>query len=130
MPSNKLTLRLMLAAVVLCAQAQTPNVTGIVRGRISDETGGAMYHGYVLFHSDQAGKDKQVVLPDVTRDTDRNGRFEVQLETGFYDVCAMGWGFTAQCKKILVTQGKTIQHDVKLKLDPLVSKYLGEVIKR
>jgi hypothetical protein len=60
---------------------------------------------------------------DVVRDTDDAGDFEAQLEPGFYDVCAMAIGMTAQCKKILVIDGKPVKQDFALKVDPLVLKY-------
>jgi hypothetical protein len=79
MRSRRTTFLLIPAAVALCCAASAATATGTVRGRISDEKGGAMYHAFVLFHSDQAGQDQPVVRPDVTREGDTKGRFEGQL---------------------------------------------------
>jgi len=54
------------------------------------------------------------------------GHFDVQLELGFYDLCFMATSFTPECTKILVKDEEDIQHDVRLKVDPLITKHLGD----
>ncbi|HUL73281.1 MAG TPA: carboxypeptidase-like regulatory domain-containing protein [Vicinamibacterales bacterium] len=125
MPARRLAFLFIPTAIALCAGLAAFSATK-VSGRVSDELGTAIKNAHVLFHYDPAGETKQVARPDVAVDTDVAGRFEIELEPGFYDVCIMATAFTPDCRKILVTSGRVVQHDAKLKVDPLVTRHIGD----
>jgi Carboxypeptidase regulatory-like domain len=126
MRSRKMKFWLAACAVALCCSAATAASLGTIKGRVSDSEGAAIKGAHVLFHPDPSGQGRWMSRPDVTRETDAVGRFDIQLEPGFYDICVMATAFTPECKKILVTNGSTLQHDIQLKADPLVVQHLGD----
>lgn len=113
-------------AVALCGFAATAASTGTVKGRVTDSEGAVINGAHLLFHPDPSGQSNPSSRSDVMRESDAMGRFEVHLEPGFYDVCVMATAFTAECKKVLVTSGKTIRHDAQLQADPLVMQHIGD----
>ena len=113
------------SAVLFCTQSiASPR---IVKGRISDSEGAAIKDAHLLFHPDRAGQNEKVPRQDKVRETDEAGHFDVHLEPGFWDVCVMATAFTAKCRKILVSEGGVVQHDVQLTVDPLVTQHLGDI---
>ena len=97
-----------------------------------DSEGAVIGGAHLLFHPDHSFNPDPALYgkpdnrSDMTREADAMGRFNVQLESGFYDVCVMATAFTPECKKVLITNGKTIQYDTHLKVDDLVTRYLGD----
>jgi hypothetical protein len=113
-----------------------------VKGRVTAEGGGSIQEAQVLFHHDIAGQGvglfeaeppamqgRSVQYPDVLHSTDAKGQFKVQLRPGFYDVCVFSTGFSPKCSKIMVESSKTLVYDVRLKIDALVEKYIGDTFR-
>lgn len=125
MSSTKLKVSLTLA-IATCCFASTVNSRGIIKGRVVDSEGAVIKDAYVLFHPDPSGQITRLSGVDVTRETDAMGRFNLQLEPGFYDMCVMAAAFTPECHKILVTSGKVAKQDAQLKADALVTAHLGD----
>ena len=119
------SLHLILAVALLCPAAIAGS-SGTVSGRISDSEGAAINGAHLVFHWDGSGQRQSKPRADVTRETDTTGSFEIELEPGFYDVCAMYMGFAPECKKIMVEPGHTTKYDARLKADALVTKHLGD----
>jgi hypothetical protein len=113
---------------ILCSSAAVAVSSGIVRGQVSDSEGAVTQRAHLLFHPDTSGRSQSVPAADVVRETDAMGRFDVQLEPGFYDVCIMATAFTPECRKILVSKEEIVQHDARLKVDPLISQHLGDTL--
>lgn len=126
MLSKWLKSSIIIMAVVLCSPVAIAASPGTIKGRVLDSEGAAVKGAHLLFHPDGSGQAKPVLRSDVMRESDAAGRFEVQLEPGFYDVCIMATAFTPECKKILVVNGDAIQHDARLNADPLVMQHLGD----
>ena len=119
------SLRLILAVALLCPAAIAGS-SGTVSGHVSDSEGAAIKGVHLVIHWDGAGQRQAKRIPDVARETDATGSFEIELEPGFYDVCAMSMGFTPECKKVVVEPGQTTKYAARLKADPLVTKHLGD----
>jgi len=126
MRSKGMKFSLMTVAVALCCSVATAASPRTIKGQVVDSEGAVIKGAHLLFHPDPSGQNKPAARSDVMRETDAAGRFDVQLEPGFYDVCVMATAFTPECKKVLVTNGGTIQHDAQLKADALVMQHLGD----
>ena len=110
---------------VYCSVAVAASMV-TVKGRVSDSQGAAIKGAHLLFHLDTSGRANQAPVADIMRETDAKGNFNVQLESGFYDVCVMAKAFTPECRKILVSK-KNVQEDFRLNADPLVIRHLGDI---
>jgi hypothetical protein len=126
MRSKWLKFSMMIMAVVLCSSVAIAASPGTIKGQVLDSEGAVIKGAHLLFHPDASGQAKPAIRSDVMRESDTAGRFEVQLEPGFYDVCVMATAFTPECKKVLIVDGNAIQHDARLKADPLVMQHLGD----
>lgn len=115
-----------LAAILVVATAP-PAIA--VHGRILDTEGAGIKGARVLFHADPAGEVPPLERADITRETDDEGLFDLEVAQGFYDVCVMATGFTPECKKIYATDGQSIRYDSRLRIDPLVVRVLGDKFK-
>ena len=119
------SLLLLLTVGVYCSLATAATV-GTVRGRVSDSEGAAIKGARLLFHLDTSGRANPAPTSDTLRITDAMGNFTVQLNPGFYDVCVMAKAFAPECRKILISEGQNLQHDIRLDVDPLIVKHLGD----
>jgi hypothetical protein len=99
---------------------------GGIRGQITDSEGAVIAGAHLLIHPDGSGRIPAAKSTDVQLETDRMGRFGVQLEPGFYDVCVMANAFTPQCRKVLVTNDGVVEYRAHLTVDPLVVNSLGD----
>ena len=95
-------------------------------GRVSDSEGAAIQGAHLLFHSDPSGRSRPISRSDITQETDALGRFNVQLEPGFYDVCTMAAAFTPQCTKVLVSKRRVTSYNTRLSISTLVTRPLGD----
>jgi hypothetical protein len=109
-----------LAATGLAAPAAT------LRGTAVDSEGAAVGMAHVIVHSDGSGRQDPQAEADVTLRSDERGRFSVQLEPGFYDVCVMAQASTPDCRKVLLKDQQTADVRVRLKIDPQVIKQFGD----
>ena len=126
MRSKRLKVLIAVIAVFVCSSVAIAASRGTIRGQVLDSEGAAIKGARLLFHPDASGQVKPEIRPDVMRESDAAGRFEVQLEPGFYGVCAMATAFTPECKKVLIVPGDGIRHDLRLKADSLVMQHLGD----
>jgi Carboxypeptidase regulatory-like domain len=117
---------LLILAVALCSSMAVAVSSGTITGRVVDPQGAVIQGAHLLFHRDYSGQNKLATHSDFTRETDASGQFDIQLEPGFYDVCVMASAFTSECRKVLVTEGTTIQHNTELKVDALVMQHSGD----
>jgi hypothetical protein len=118
--------------VAACPVLASP-VTQKLVGTLKDDSGGAIGGARILVHWDRSGADvglsSNVGLPnDLTIQSDRTGRFEAELPSGFYDVFISATAFSPECRKIRLKMAETVRYDTKLKADPLVTKELGFTI--
>src|SRR5689334_15831231 len=67
------------------ADATTANV----QGTVVDSEGAIIARAHVVVRADLSGKRKRTRSPDDVIDTDGGGRFMLELQPGFYDVCVM-----------------------------------------
>lgn len=114
---------------LLCFTATTAAAPGTVKGRVLDSLGAPIGRARILLHFDPAGQEKVPPRADVALETNAAGGFGVELQSGFYDVCVFSTAFTPDCRKVLVRSGDTLLHDTKMKVDPLISKHLGDTFR-
>jgi hypothetical protein len=126
MRSNEMKFSLVAVTISLYCSLATAATPGTIKGRVLDSEGAVIKGAHLLFHLDSSGQNKPVSRSDMARKTDAAGRFDIQLEPGFYDVCVMATAFTPECRKVLVTTGKAILWDTQLKMDALVIQHLGD----
>ncbi len=119
-----MTCRLWMVPLVLLSCTTLGAASGGLRGTVVDAEGAALDAAHVLVHEDRAGKTTAGVNADLILKTDRAGRFVAELEPGFYDVCIMADAFVPICYKILITEGKAIERQTRLRLDSQVIKRL------
>jgi hypothetical protein len=129
MSSNAVKLAVAFAGA-LSLSLPTIGSRGAVNGRVTSVLGEPIGRAQVLFHFDPAGQEKPLSRPDLVVQSDAAGRFVVQLEPGFYDLCVFSPGVTAACQKLLVQDAGSIRQDIRLNADPLVIKHLGDVFIR
>lgn len=117
-----------LAGVICCAalaQDRHP-----VTGRVLDAQGAAIENALVLVHWDNAGSTVGLssntgIKRDVSARTDKDGRFKFDLPLGFYDLFVSSPAFTPVAMKIKVRGGVASPIEIKLRVDPQVTKELG-----
>ena len=119
-------MKLSCIAVLLCALGVFGRAPGKMAGRVTDSEGAIIEGARILLHPDPMGRTDPDPRPEVSRKTDNRGRFEAELEPGFYDVCIMAAAFTPACKKVLIEDGKTVRYGAQLKVDPLLVQHLGD----
>jgi hypothetical protein len=82
--------------------------SGTLRGTVVDSEGAVLWMAHVLVRPDLTGRDGADPTNKMVR-TGRDGRFSVQLDPGFYDVCVMADAFVPTCQKISVEETKTVE---------------------
>lgn len=97
--------------------------TGTLRGTFVDP-GGAALDAHVLIHPDLSGRIDSVAKDFILR-ANALGTLSVELEAGFYDVCAMSNGFVPMCQKVRIREGQTAKISVRMKVDREVWKAFG-----
>ncbi len=108
----------------LC-QAQATHDIAI---EVQDQLGAAISAAEVIVHQDGSGavvRNEKEKLSDQTIATDHLGVTHVRAPDGFFDVCVMASAFTPACKKVEVG-GRDVAVRFRLRVDPLVSKRLGD----
>lgn len=120
--------RLLVAFVlaVTCLSTLLAEPQSTISGRITDSESGSIAKVHVFIHSDPSGKNGYVGEPgDVNVLTDKSGDYSATLPAGFYDVFVSAPAFTPKAAKVIVRPGQRATLDVRLMLDPLVSKEIG-----
>jgi hypothetical protein len=113
--------------VLLLGFMQSPapaQLTGTVR----DSEGAAISKAHAIIHWDPSGSnylpDNFGIKQDISVETGSDGRFEVELPPGFYDVFVTATSFTPQCEKIRIKAMAPKSLEMRLKVSPVTSKEL------
>ena len=104
-----------------------------LRGVITDSEGAVIRGARVLVHWDASGasvglRSNVGVKQDLTAETNERGEFEMEVPPGFYDVFVSATGFTPYSNKIRLRAGEPATYKAKLKIDPLITRELGDTI--
>lgn len=102
----------------------------IISGRVTDSGGAAIKEAHVVFLWDPSGSkvgltENSGARDEVRAETDESGTYSVDIPPGFYDVFVAAPAFTPVAAKVRVEPGKPMSHNVRLRLDPQVSRELG-----
>ena len=119
----------LLLLFALSVVAETPN--GTIEGSVTDSPGAAISKARIFVHWDQSGSEVGLktnvgISHDIDVLTDKNGRFEIQVPVGFYDLFISAEAFSPYTQKVRVTTGSKVRVYPKLPPDPLVTKELGD----
>jgi|ERR1700687_3078657 len=112
---QKTTVRFMIASIVLfyCTSisglAGQDTATGKLSVDVADVVGAPITDAFVLAHSGYGKKDR-----DGAAKLTQDGRFEVSLEPGLYDVFVSSGGFAPMCRTVEIFPGKTTLLKTKL----------------
>ncbi len=122
---------LILTIVLVCAAFAASQSQPSVAGQVTDSEGAAIARARVLFHWDPSGSkvglsDNIGIQQDVTVTTDADGKYSLDIPSGFYDVYVSAMAFTPTAAKLRVKQGRRSTYNVSLRVDPLVSKELAD----
>jgi hypothetical protein len=98
-----------------------------LQGTVVDSEGAAIANAHVVVRADLSGKRNRTRNPDNAIDTDGGGRFMLELQPGFYDVCVMADAFSPSCQKVRVTSDGVLKLRIQLKADPEVMEHIGDV---
>lgn len=98
-----------------------------LQGTVVDSEGAAIANAHVVVRADLSGRINRTRDPDKVIDTDAGGRFMLELQPGFYDVCVMADAFSPSCQKVQVTSDDVLKPRIPLKADPDVMKHIGDV---
>lgn len=127
---SKLTFTVVLV-FVSSVSADPPK--SVVKGVVTDSTGGVIPRARVILHWDQSGSRVGLVAnigvsEDVVVETNEDGKFSTELPPGFYDLFVSAMAFSPDCRKVRIQPGETATYSFKLNADPLVAKELGFTI--
>jgi Carboxypeptidase regulatory-like domain len=114
-------------SILLLAQAASDQSDSRLSGTVVDSEGAAIGNALVIVHWDGSGsrtglEDNRRIKEDIRARTDKEGRVNLDLPPGFYDVFVASTAFSPTCLKVRVKTGKPATFKVQLKFDPLVCK--------
>jgi hypothetical protein len=89
---------------------------------VFDSEGAVIGKAHLFVHRDPIAT---TTVPDGTLDADTNGRLEVALPNGFYDVCVMSPAFTPTCRKLIV-RSQDVDMKFRLSASPEVLEQIGD----
>jgi len=98
-----------LTAHVASLQAQAKPLEGKLAGQVSDAANAPIAKAFVLVHQPEGKKDFIVKVS--------NGRFELSLPPGLYDVFVSASGFSPSCKRIKISAGRSAVFNPLLQAD-------------
>jgi hypothetical protein len=127
---SKLTFTVVL--VIVCSVSAGPPKS-VVKGVVTDSTGGVIPRARVILHWDQSGARVGLVTnvgvsEDIVVETNKDGEVSTELPPGFYDLFVSAMAFSPDCRKVRIQPGESATYSFKLKADPLVAKELGFTI--
>jgi len=107
---------------------------GVLHGTVMDSHGVPLPQDLkprIFIHWDESGmniglKSNVGISQDMSLETDSDGKFEVNLPSGFYDVFVSAFGFSPRCRKIRIHSGESIDFDAKLDVNLGVQKELAD----
>jgi hypothetical protein len=122
-----------LVLVFVCLAWLSADPQSAITGQVTDSEGAVIANARVLVHWDSSGRavglgENVGIKQDVIVVTDVRGRYSANVPAGFYDVFVSAMAFTPTAAKVRVKQGQPTTFSTKLKVDPLVSKEVGDEI--
>ncbi len=116
--------------ILVCTPSLSAKTRSVIAGRVTDSAGAAIAKARVLIHWDSSGSrvgvtDNLGTKQDVIVLSDANGAYSMNVPEGFYDVFVSAPMFTPAAAKVIAKQGQRATLNVKLRVDPLVSKEIG-----
>jgi len=98
-----------------------------IMGTVLDSEGASVGGAHILIHPDLSRSEfPHSKRDDIFLNSDSRGRFETQLEPGFFDVCVMADAFTPQCRKVYIMEARILQIVFRLRADPEVVRRIGD----
>ena len=105
---------ILLAATTLISQ-NAPTLSTL-KGRVTDNYEGApVRQAYVLVHSSGSHS------PDIVLPVQPDGRFDVRLPVGYYDVLVTAVGFDPTCAKLQIAPEKSTEYNPRIQMSVLES---------
>jgi hypothetical protein len=111
----------MTAKIILClaialvlsghAPGQTP--TGSFKGVVTDPSGAVIPNATVLVHRDWPEQNTQ----NLRLNTDKFGRFSIELAPGFYDIAIFAQAFSPNSGKVRIRCSQATHYTAKLAVD-------------
>jgi hypothetical protein len=110
--------------IFLCLSWLSATPQSTITGTVTDSEGAVIAKARVLIHWDPSdGRSRST--QDVSVLTDDSGIYSAPVPMGFYDVFISAPAFTPVAAKVIVKEGQRVAFNVKLYVDPLVSKQIG-----
>jgi Carboxypeptidase regulatory-like domain len=110
--------------IFLCLSWLSATPQSAITGTVTDSEGAVIAKARVLIHWDPSdGRSRST--QDVSVLTDDSGIYSAPVPMGFYDVFISAPAFTPVAAKVIVKEGQRVAFNVKLYVDPLVSKQIG-----
>lgn len=102
-----------------------------ISGQVTDSEGAVIEHARIIIHWDSAGStvgldDNIGLRSDLIVFTDKNGGYLASVPPGFYDLFVSSEAFTPIAVKVRVKQNANGTFNAKLRMDPLVTKEIGD----
>src|ERR1700730_189931 len=98
--------------LILCRPVDAQVPTGVISGRVSDQTGAAIPSAHVVISNEENGLQRSV-------ETTLQGEYAVPaLQAGSYEVAAEAPGFERLGRAAIVQAGSTTAVDLSLRIGP------------
>ena len=116
--------------MLMMLQIAPPLSSVSLQGSVRDAQGAFMPRTYIFVRSsDSSGiLGPPHELRTMHTETDRNGNYTLDLQPGFYDVCAFEDAYTPDCHKLHIEANHLANLDFLLKISPLAEKELGDPV--
>ena len=111
----------LLAAFGLAHSAKAGNSDTSIAGTVRGSQGAAI-HNAVIRIFDEGAKNAEGMTT-----ADEHGSFHLKASDGLYDIFVSAPGFSPQCKRLQVKDGRTTTYTLKLRIDPVSLKERGDV---
>lgn len=111
-----------LLLILCCLSAKA----SAIKGRVVDSQGAAVEKAHVMTYANQQQNLVSGAPVEQTAVSDPLGNFSIDVADGFYDVCAFSGGFTAVCKKVLVSHASSKTYKFVLRADPYMSNKIAD----
>lgn len=120
-----------LTVAIRCTAGPVPRA--LLKGTVTDSEGAAIRGAHIIVRWDPAGADvglqNNVGLKHyLDLVTDKKGVFASELPPGFYDVFVSATAFSPECRKVRIKPGLTFVYKARLRVDPRVTRELGDTL--
>ena len=102
-----------IALAISAYAADTPS-SGKIKGTVTDSTGAIISSATVLIHRDWPEQNTQ----DLRLNTDKFGRFSIELAPRFYDVAIFAQAFSPNSGKVRIRSSQATYYTAQLPVDP------------